>query len=128
MYACFSTQEDFFIGVSITNVRLILTKVRVISAFRHKSKFEFRTFLKKFEFLGFHGVILGKTFLLMHQLLMKESVGQILTKLWLFLSSGYRQTGFWNPHMETCRHTKNLNSKLVVSRRFLYASPEDGDA
>ena len=40
------------------------------------------------------------------------NVGLILTKLWWFLFSGYgqidRQTGFWNPHMETCRHTKNF--------------------
>ena len=26
-----------------------------------------------------------------------------------------RQVRFWNPHMETCRHTKNLNSKLKIS-------------
>ena len=26
-----------------------------------------------------------------------------------------RQTRFWNPHMETCRHTKNFNSKLKIS-------------
>ena len=25
------------------------------------------------------------------------------------------QTWFWNPHMETCRHTKNFNSKLKIS-------------
>ena len=36
--------------------------------------------------------------------------------------------GFWNPHMETCWHKKNFNSKLVVSRRSLYPSLEDGDA
>ena len=30
-----------------------------------------------------------------------------------------RQTGFWNPHIETCRHTKNFNSKLKI-RRSLY--------
>ena len=39
-----------------------------------------------------------------------------------------RRTRFWNPHMETCRHTKNFNSKLVVSCRSLYASPEDWNA
>ena len=39
-----------------------------------------------------------------------------------------RQTGFWNPHMEHVGTQKNLNSKLVVSRRSLYASPEVGDA
>ena len=43
------------------------------------------------------------------------NVGLILTKLWWFLFSGYRQTRFWNPHMETCRHTKNFNSKLKIS-------------
>ena len=39
-----------------------------------------------------------------------------------------RQRGFWNPHMETCRHTKNFNTKLRVSCRSLYASPDHGDA
>ena len=42
-----------------------------------------------------------------------------------------RQTRFWNPHMETCRHPKKIStqsSKLIVSRRSLYASPEVGDA
>ena len=51
------------------------------------------------------------------------NVGLILTKLGGFLFSGYGQmdrrtdgqTGFWNPHMETCRHTKNFNSKLKIS-------------
>ena len=115
-----SIREDHSIDVSITNVGLILTKLRwfqlfvksqnsnfelfwkkksnfwvsmlyyswrpfhwcinykcrtdideakVISAFRQKSKFEFRTFLrKKIQFLGFHGVVLVKTFPLMYQL------------------------------------------------------------
>ena len=34
-----------------------------------------------------------------------------------------RQAGFWNPHMETCRHTKIFNSKLVVCCRSLYYMP-----
>ena len=43
------------------------------------------------------------------------NVGLILTKLG-FLSLGTdRQTQFWNPHMETYRHTKNFNSKLKIS-------------
>ena len=113
------TREHLSIDVSITNVGLILTKLRwfqlvvtsqnskkknskkieliglhgvvlvktfplmyqlywcrtdideakVISALRQKSKFEFRTFLKKkIKFLGFHGVVLVKTFPLMYQL------------------------------------------------------------
>ena len=66
------TREDHSIDVSITNVGLILTKLyKGISALRQKSKFEFRTFLKKkIKFLGFHGVVLVKTFPLMYQLLM----------------------------------------------------------
>ena len=48
-----------------------IDEAKVISAFRQKSKFEFRTFLKKkIQFLGFHGVVLVKTFPLMYQLLM----------------------------------------------------------
>ena len=46
-----------------------IDEAKVISAFRQKSKFEFRTFLKKkIQFLGFHGVVLVKTFPLMYQL------------------------------------------------------------
>ena len=39
------------------------------------------------------------------------NVGLILTKLRWLLHSGYRQTRFWNPHMETCRHTKKIQLK-----------------
>ena len=42
-----STREDLSIDVSITNVGLILTKLRWFQLFVQKSKFEFRTFLKK---------------------------------------------------------------------------------
>ena len=34
-----------------------------------------------------------------------------------------RQTRFRNPHMETCRCTKNFNSKLGVSIQFQYTCP-----
>ena len=51
------------------------------------------------------------------------NVGLILTKLWWFLFSGCGQTDgrtrFWNPHMETCRPTKNFNSKLKGSTTFV---------
>ena len=44
------------------------------------------------------------------------NVGLILTKPDDFFSRGTDgQTRFWNPHMETCRHTKNFNSKLKIS-------------
>ena len=49
--------------------RTDIDEAKVISAFRQKSKFEFQTFLrKKIQFLGFHGVVLVKTFPLMYQL------------------------------------------------------------
>ena len=39
----------------------------------------------------------------------------ILTKLERFLFSGYEQTEFWNPHMETCRRTKiPITSKFKI--------------
>ena len=65
MFPCSSTLEDLSIDVSDTNVGLILTKLRRFSS---SSKFEFRTFLKKNHILGFHGVVLVKTFPLMYQL------------------------------------------------------------
>ena len=76
-FPCCSTREDLSIDVSITNVGLILTKPgRFFS--RHtetrgtdRIQFrQFRTFWKIITFLGFHGVVLVKTFPLMYQLLM----------------------------------------------------------
>ena len=61
------TCEDLSIYVSITNVGLILTKVRW---FQLLVKSRISNFLKKFKFWGFHGVVLMKTFPLMYQLLM----------------------------------------------------------
>ena len=46
-----------------------IDEAKVISALRQKSKFKFRT-LKKIKFLGFHAVVLVKTFPFMYQLLM----------------------------------------------------------
>ena len=108
-----------------TNVGLILTKLRWFQLFVKSQNSNFELFWKKIKFLGFHAVVLVKTFPLMYQL--ATNVGLILTKLWWYLFSGCgqtdrqtdrrtdRQTRFWNPHMETCRHTKNFNSKLKIS-------------
>ena len=62
-----STREDHSIDVSITNVGLILTKLRWFQLF---VKNQNSNFFEKIKFWGFHGVILVKTFLLMCQLLM----------------------------------------------------------
>ena len=65
-----STREDHSIDVSITNVRLILTKLRWFQLFVTSRNSNFELFWKKFKFLGFHGVVLVKTIPLMYQLLM----------------------------------------------------------
>ena len=51
-----STREDLSIDVSIANVgvsRTDIDEAKVISALRHKSKFEFQTFLEKIQINGF---------------------------------------------------------------------------
>ena len=64
-----STREDLSIDVSITNVGLILTKLRWFQLFVKSQNSNFELW-KKNKFLGFHGVVLVKTFPLMYQLLM----------------------------------------------------------
>ena len=70
-FLCCSTREDHSIDVSITNVGLILTKLRWFQLFVKSQNSNFELFWeKKIKFLGLHGVVLVKTFLLMYQLLM----------------------------------------------------------
>ena len=65
-----STREDLSTDVSITNVGLILTKLRWFQLFV-KSKIRISNFFeKKFKFWGFQAVVLVKIFPLMYQLLM----------------------------------------------------------
>ena len=103
-----STREDHSIDVSITNVGLILTKLRW-----------FQFFVKIRISNYFENLIFGFPWCSTREDLPIDvsitNVGLMLTKLWWYLFSGYGQTGFWNPHMETCRHTKNFNSKLKIS-------------
>ena len=65
-----STRENLSIDVSITNVGLILTKLRWFQLFVKRQISNFELFWKKFKFPGFHGVVLVKTFPLMYQLIM----------------------------------------------------------
>ena len=65
-----STREDLSIDVSITNVGLILTKLRWFQLFVKSQNSNFELFWKKIKFLCFHGVVLVKNFPLMYQLLM----------------------------------------------------------
>ena len=65
-----STREYLSIDVSITNVGLILTKLRWFQLFNKSQNSNFELFWKKFKFSGFHSVVLVKTIPLMYQLLM----------------------------------------------------------
>ena len=65
-----STREDLSIDASITNVGLILTKLRLFQLFSTSQNSNFELFWKKFKFLGWHRVVLVMTFPLMYQLLM----------------------------------------------------------
>ena len=66
-----STREDHYIDVSITNVGMILTKLRWFQLFVKSQNSNFELLRKKkIKFLGFHGVVLVKTFPLMYHLLM----------------------------------------------------------
>ena len=67
-FPCCTTREDLSIDVSITNVGLILTKLRWFQLFVKSQNSNFELFWKKIQFLGFHGVVLVKTFPLMYQL------------------------------------------------------------
>ena len=119
-----STREDLSIDASITNVGLILTKLRWFQLFVKSQNSNFELFWKKNQIFGFPWCSTREDLPIDVSI---TNVGLILTKLWWFLFSGYgqmdrrtdgrtdRQTRFWNPHMETCRHTKNFNSKLKIS-------------
>ena len=121
-FPCCSTREDLSIDVSITNVGLILTKLRwfqLLVKIRISNFFE-----KKNQIFGFPWCSTREDLSID---VLITNVGLILTKLWWYLFSGCGQTDrqtdrwtdgqtrFWNPHMETCRHTKNFNSKLKFS-------------
>ena len=107
---CSSTREDLSIDVSITNVGLILAKPGrfLFSGYEQNSIWNF--FEKKFNFWGFHAVVFVKTFPLMYQLQIIDV--RVISFLGVRTD---RQTLFWNPHMDTCRHTKNSNSMLKIS-------------
>ena len=135
-----STREDLSIDVSITNAGPILTKLWWFQLFVESQNSNFELFWKKIRILRFPWCSTREDLSIVVSI---TNVGLILTKLWWFLFSGYgqmdgrtdgrtdRQThGFG---ILICKHVgpqkiSTQSSKLVVSRRFLYASPEVGDA
>ena len=67
MFPCCSTHEDLSIDETITNVLLILKKLRRIQLFGTSQNSISNFFEKK---ISFHDVVLEKTFQLKYQLLM----------------------------------------------------------
>ena len=113
-----------------TNLGLILTKLRWFQLFIKSQNSNFELFWKKNQILGFPCCSTREDLSINVSI---TNVGLILTKLWWFLFSGCGQTdrhGFgiliWK-HVGT-QKISTQSSKLMVSRRSLYASPEDGDA
>ena len=134
-----STREDHSIDVSITNVGLILTKLRWFQFFVKSQNSNF--FEKKNQIFWFPWCTTCEELSINASI---TNVGLILTKLWWFLFSVYGQTDrrtngrterqtdtvYWIliwKHVGT-QKISTQSSKLVVSRRSLYASPEVGDA
>ena len=115
-----SSREDLSIDVLITNVGLILTKLRWFQLFVKSQISNFKLLWKKIKNFGFPLCSTCENLSIDASI---TFVGLILTKLRGFHFSGCgqtdgqtdRQTRFWNPHMETCRHTKKFNSKLKIS-------------
>ena len=137
-FPCCSTREDLSIDVSITNVGLILTKLRWFQLFVKSQNSNFELFWKKNQIFGFPWCSTREDLSIDVSI---TNVGLILTKLWWYLFSGCGQTdgrtdgqtdrhGFgivtWK-HLGT-QKISTQSSKLLVSRRSLYASPEVGDA
>ena len=130
-----STREDLSIHVSITNVGLILTKLRRFQLFVKSQNSNFELFWKKKnQIFGFPWYSTREDLSIDASI---TNVGLIMTNLRGFLFSGCGQTdgrtdrhGFgivtWK-HVDT-QKISTQSSKLVVSRRSLYASPEVGDA
>ena len=129
-FPCCSTREDLSIDVSITNVRLISTKLWWLQLFVESQNSNFELF----QIFGFPCCSTREDLSIDVSI---TNVGLTLTKLGGFLFSGYGQMdgrtdrhGFgiviWK-HVGT-QKISTQSSKLVVSRRSLYASPEVGDA
>ena len=107
----------------------------LISSVQHKSKFNFELFEKKNLIFGFPWCSTREDLSIDVSI---TNVGLILTKLYSVISflgvrtdeRTDRQTRFWNPHMETCWHTKNStqSSKWGVSCRSLYTYPDNEGA
>ena len=129
-FPCCSTREDLSVDISITYVGLILTKLGWFQFVSTSQNSNFKLFWKKNEFFWFPWCSTREDLSIDVSI---TNVGLILTKLRGFLFSGCGQTDRQDLGILTWKHvdTQKIltqSSKLVVSCRSLYASPEDGDA
>ena len=89
-FPCCSSREDLSVDVSITNVGLILTKLRWFQLFVKSQNSNFELFWKKkTRIFGFPWCSTREDLSIDVSI---TNVGLILTKLWWFLFSGYGQT------------------------------------
>ena len=87
-FPCYTTREDLSTDVSITNVGLILTKLRCFQLFVKSQNSNFKIFWKKNPIFGFPWRSTREDLSIDGSI---TNVGLILTKLWWFLFSGYGQ-------------------------------------
>ena len=85
----YSTREDHSIDVSITNVGLILTKLRWFQLFVKSQNSNFKLFWKKNQIFGFPWCSTCEDLSIDVSI---TNVGLILTKQWWYLFSGCGQT------------------------------------
>ena len=129
-FPCCSTREDLYIDISITNVGLILTKLRWFQLFSSIQNSNFELFWENFQIFIFPCCSTRGDLSIDVSI---TNAGLISTKLWFkyhFFTRGTDRHGFgiltWK-HVGT-QNISTQSSKLVVSCRSLYASLEDGDA
>ena len=109
----------------------LLEWFQLFSTNQNTSRIQFRTFLKKKNQIFWFPWCSTREDLSVDVSI--TNVGLILTKLWWYLYSGYGQTDRHGFGILTWKQvgTQKIStqcSKLVVSCRSLYASPEDGEA
>ena len=100
-FPCCTTREDLSTDVSITNVGLILTKLRWFQLFVKSQNSNFELFWKKNPIFGFPWRSTREDLSID---VLITNVGLILTKLWWFLFSGYGQMDRQTDR-QTDRHT-----------------------
>ena len=88
-FPCCSTRQDLSIDVSITIVRLILTKLRWFQLFVKSQNSNFELFWKKNPIFGLPWCSTREDLSIDVSI---TNVGLILTKLWWYLFSGCGQT------------------------------------